>query len=286
MLGHVLFQTLSDQFSVWTTTRRPLADAERLGGFDPFRTIGAFEADDPECLHDAIESCLPDTVVNCVGLVKQSPIAESPELAIAINALLPHRLAAICSNLGIRLIHISTDCVFSGTSGPYTEDSPIDAMDLYGKTKALGEVTYEGHLTLRTSIVGPELFNGYGLLDWFLKGHHKVNGHKNALFTGLTTFELSRVIADLIANRPEISGLYHVASQPVSKYDLLCQFKDAFGLGTEIVPVDKPEIDRRLDAQKFSMATGYTAPSWAAMTQELAQMIQLSERKTQHELSR
>jgi dTDP-4-dehydrorhamnose reductase len=188
-----------------------------------------------------------------------------------VNALLPHRLALMCADVSARLVHISTDCVFSGARGGYREDDFADAADLYGRTKFLGEVGQEPHcLTLRTSIIGPELARKASLLEWFLAQRTRVRGFTKAIFSGFTTTELARVIELMLTRYPDASGLYHVSSEPINKYDLLVAIRDALGLDIEIVPDATFEIDRSLDSTRFRSEFNYTPPSWPAMIGELA----------------
>ncbi len=173
--------------------------------------------------------------------------------------------------LVIRLIHISTDCVFSGEEGGYTEGSLADATDVYGKTKYLGEVTGNNVLTIRTSIIGRELVRSRGLLEWFISNRGgTVNGYDNAIFSGFPTVTFAGIIKDIILNHPELNGLYHVASNPIDKYTLLNMINDTMHLGIKIVRLPAFRCDRSLDATKFSKATGFKPPPWSIMIDELA----------------
>ncbi|MFM8331419.1 MAG: dTDP-4-dehydrorhamnose reductase family protein, partial [Candidatus Methylumidiphilus sp.] len=179
------------------------------------------------------------------------------------NSLLPHRLATLCSIAGARLIHISTDCVFSGDRGGYTEDDPSDARDVYGKTKFLGEVTDSHTITLRTSIIGHELQTTHGLVEWFLSQERQCKGYTKAIFSGLPTVVLARIISDIVISRPDLSGVYHLAARPISKYELLNLIAAVYGKEIEIIPDDQFVVDRSLSAERFRVATGYVAPDWA-----------------------
>jgi dTDP-4-dehydrorhamnose reductase len=219
----------------------------------------------------AIAKIHPDVVINCVGLIKQHPRANDPLLALETNALLPHRLATLCQATQARLIHISTDCVFSGEKGSYTEEDHSDAQDLYGRTKYLGETNVPHSVTLRTSMIGPELHTKYGLLEWFLNQKQAVKGFKKAIFSGFTTDELSRIIAEYVLPNPTLQGLYHVSSEPISKYDLLHLFNHFYARGLTIEAQNTYECDRSLISQRFKGATGYTAPAWPEMIAPMAQ---------------
>jgi len=218
---------------------------------------------DMDRLCSVFEEVRPDVVINCIGLIKQLECAEEPLIALPINAMLPHRLAKLCAISNARLIHISTDCVFSGKKGFYEETDESDAVDLYGKSKFIGEVTDLPHvMTIRTSIIGHELSSKNALLEWFLSQENVVNGYTKAVFSGLPTMELACVIRDHIIMRPELCGLYHVAAEPINKYELLSLIAETYNKKVNIIPDDKLVIDRSLKAERFKSATGYTAPTW------------------------
>lgn len=227
--------------------------------------LSGLDIADFDTLVAALDRARPDVVLNCVGVVKQLASAKDPLVAIRINALLPHRLARLCALAGARLIHVSTDCVFSGRVGNYRESDVPDADDLYGRSKLLGEVDYPNALTIRTSIVGRELSTHNGLVEWFLGQHGKVRGFTNAIFSGLTTDELARVLARQVLPRPELRGVWHVSAEPISKFDLLQVIKAAYRLDTEIEPDPTVAINRALDSMRFRQATGYAPPSWPEM---------------------
>jgi dTDP-4-dehydrorhamnose reductase len=216
----------------------------------------------PDSLVKVLDQIRPDVVVNCAGLTKHKPEAEYPLVSIPINTLMPHRLAGLCKLVGARLIHISTDCVFSGEKGGYTEDDFADAHDIYGKSKALGEVDYPHAITLRTSTIGHELQSTYGLLDWFLLQEGRCKGYIRAIFSGLPTVVFAQVIRDVVIPHPELTGLYHVAAKPINKFELLKLIADVYGKKIDIERDDSLVIDRSLDARRFQSATGYVAPDW------------------------
>ncbi len=220
------------------------------------------DVENQDSLVKILDQLRPNVVVNCAGLTKHKPAAEDPLVAIPINTLMPHRLAGLCKLIGARLIHVSTDCVFSGEKGSYTEDDFADARDVYGKSKALGEVNYPHAITLRTSTIGKELQSKYGLLDWFLSQEGRCKGYTRAVFSGLPTVVFAQVVRDMVIPHTELSGLYHVAAKPINKFDLLKMIAKVYGKTIDIVPDDKLVIDRSLDATRFQSATGYIAPEW------------------------
>jgi dTDP-4-dehydrorhamnose reductase len=221
-------------------------------------------------LQAAIETADPDVVVNAVGVIKQIDVAKDPVTSISTNALLPHRAAAFCKQRGTRLIQFSTDCVFAGRKGPYTEDSPTDAEDMYGRSKLLGEVSGPGCLTIRSSIVGRELRGRSSLVEWFLSQRGgQAMGFERALYTGLTTNVMSDLVGRLITEHALLNGIWHVASQPINKYELLQLVNAHYKLGITLGRDDKFVCDRRLDGRAFGAHTGFSAPSWDTMIKEM-----------------
>ena len=273
MLGHQLVKSLSPRHDVRATLRGAL---DRYKEFDLFTPQNAYPEVDVRSLDRLIEVLAhwkPETVVNAVGIVKQRQAAKELLPSIEINALFPHKLAELCKASGIRMIHMSTDCVFSGKKGQYKEEDLSDAEDVYGKTKFLGEVTDFQCVTLRTSIIGTELSRKQGLLEWFFAQKGTVLGFRKAIFSGFTTLELSRVIEKILIDDKKKSGLYHVSSDPISKSDLLALIKEKMNLEVEISPSDEPRCDRSLDSTRFRKDFGYAPPSWLEMVEELSKKI-------------
>lgn len=233
--------------------------------------VSGVDVDNIDNLMQLFAAQRPDVVINCVGLVKQLAAADDPLSAIPVNALLPHRLARLCALAQARLIHMSTDCVFSGSKGGYTEADASDAQDLYGRSKYLGEVDYPHAITLRTSIIGHELGSAHGLVGWFLAQQAGVKGYTGAIFSGLPTVELARVMRDVVIPQPALHGVYHVSADPISKYALLQLVAQAYGKSTTITPDNRISIDRSLDSGRFRAATGYVAPGWPALVSTMQQ---------------
>ena len=204
----------------------------------------------------------PTIIINCIGVVKQIKESYDPLIALPVNSLFPHHLLQLCIRYQTRLIHISTDCVFSGKRGMYTEEDIPDALDLYGISKRFGELNAEGSVTLRTSIVGHEIATTRSLIDWFLKQNSSVNGFTQAIFSGLPTVELARIISEFVIPNANLSGLLNVSSQPISKYELLCMVAKVYGKKIQIKKDKSIVIDRSLDSTKFRRATGYQPPPW------------------------
>lgn len=271
MLGNAVFRVFQQDpgHEVWGSMRA----ASSLGHFpvdSHSRLLTGVDVLDADSLAATFAKVRPDVVINCVGLIKQLADANDPLTALPVNAMLPHRLARLCALGGARLIHVSTDCVFSGRKGGYQESDISDAEDLYGKSKYIGELHGLTHaITLRTSIIGHELTSNYALVDWFLAQQGSIKGYTRAVFSGLPTIELARVMKDFVLPRPELHGLYHVAAEPVSKFDLLRMVASEYAKQIEIRPDDGLVIDRSLDGTRFRQACGYAAPAWPELIRRM-----------------
>jgi dTDP-4-dehydrorhamnose reductase len=267
MLGNAVFKIFGADTAheTWGTLRSSAA-LRHFPERSRARLLTGVDVLDQDALVSVLARVRPDVVINCVGLIKQLADAKDPLTALPINAMLPHRLARLCELVGARLIHVSTDCVFSGRKGSYLESDLSDAEDLYGKSKFIGELHDLPHaITLRTSIIGHELGSSYALVDWFLAQQGSVKGFSRAIFSGLPTVELARVMKDFVVPRPQLSGLYHVAAEPISKLDLLQLVAAQYGKQIEIRPDDGLVIDRSLDGSRFHEATEYVAPEWPVL---------------------
>jgi dTDP-4-dehydrorhamnose reductase len=264
MLGHTLVDILAGRtgLDVVGTVRDPAPLAAHRTGTTPVTIHPGIDVARPGTLEAVLDDVRPDVIVNAIGIVKQVPAGADPVATIEINALLPHRLARLAAAQNARLIHVSTDCVFSGRGGGYTEDDAPDPVDLYGRTKLLGEVIDGDALTIRTSLVGHELATRHGLVDWFLAQTGTVPGYSRAVFSGLPTVELARVIADEVLPRPALRGLIHVGAAPIAKLDLLALVADRYAAAATLEPRHEPVLDRSLDARRFTDATGDRAPAW------------------------
>jgi len=263
MLGNAMFRVLDEHedLEVFGTARS--SEVER---FFPAkisqRLMTGIDVENQDALMNTFCQVRPKVVINCVGLIKQLAEASDPLRSIPVNALLPHRLARLCDVSGARLVHISTDCVFSGEKGGYTESDLSDARDLYGVSKYLGEVHYPDSITLRTSIIGHALNSSNGLIDWFLGQQGQCRGFTRALFSGLPTVTLAQIVRDVIIPDSGLHGLYHVGADPITKFDLLKLVAEVYGKSIEITPDDSLQIDRSLSAGRFRAATGYVVPEW------------------------
>lgn len=270
MLGNAMFRVLTETVGheVYGTARNDYANRHFGKVFAP-QIVSGVDVENYDSLVHAFAVVHPQVVVNCIGLVKQLSSVDDPLRAIPINSLLPHRLAALCLATGARLVHFSTDCVFSGAKGGYHETDFPDARDLYGRSKLLGEVDHPYAITLRTSIIGHELSGNRSLIGWFLAQEGTVNGFSRAVFSGLPTVELSRVVRDIVLPRPELQGVYHVGANPINKCELLRLVAEVYGKTIEIVLDDQPVIDRSLNTDRFRGATGYVAPTWPVLVKRM-----------------
>jgi dTDP-4-dehydrorhamnose reductase len=271
MLGHTLMRELdgSEAHEVFGTARQVDLIRESFPSHLMDHVFTGIDARDVGAVTELLKRLEPSIVVNCIGVIKQDPAVTDAVNTITLNALLPHLLVRECAGIGARLIHISTDCVFSGHGGGYVETDNPDPVDFYGRSKLLGEVTAPPALTLRTSTIGHELESARQLVDWFLSQSGAVNGFTGAIYSGLTTTELARLLTSVIFPRNDLVGLLHVASTPISKYELLSIIADEYKWTGEIVPFDEYVCDRSLSAEVLFSKTGYRPPPWRQMIEEM-----------------
>lgn len=271
MLGHQILKQLSPRHQVAVTLRQDKSSYDSYGLFSEDNSFFGIDVRSIDRVSEVMAQFQPDAVINCVGIIKQRPSAKQSILSLEINALLPHRLAVLCRVAGARLVHMSTDCVFSGSKGNYLDSDISDAEDLYGRSKFLGEVDDDGCITLRTSIIGHELSRKSSLLEWVLAQQGTVKGFQNAIFSGFTTIEMARIIEMVLQTRTEARGMFQVSSEPIDKHSLLLLIKQHLHSEIEVVPDTTVKIDRSLDSTPFRDYFGYTPPSWPEMIAELAE---------------
>jgi dTDP-4-dehydrorhamnose reductase len=273
MLGHKMFQYLRRQVpDTWCTVRCAENDPwlRHMDLFTEGNVLGNVNVADFIRLEDLLMRHQPEVVINCVGVVKQRSDAKAAIPSITINALLPHKLAELMQRWGGRLIHFSTDCVFSGRKGDYSETDPSDAEDLYGKTKYLGEVATANALTLRTSIIGREITHFKSLVEWFLaQKHQKIMGYTRAFYSGVTTNYMAALVGRIIREQPGLNGLHHVTSSTINKYELLLLLREAFSVDVEISPDDSFFCNRSMCGHRFVSATGFQTPPWSELVAHL-----------------
>ena len=271
MLGSQVLMELSKNLSleVFGTVRNASSLDKFPAGIRSMLKTGV-DIQDVDSLARVVCDCKPTVIINCVGVVKQLAAANDPLITIPINSVFPHRLLSIANLIGARVIHISTDCVFNGLKGMYKETDAPDANDLYGRSKYLGELSDNRNaITLRTSIIGHELFSSNSLVDWFLKQDKDVQGYSKAIFSGFPTCELANIILQYVVPNEDLFGLYHVSSSPISKYELLSLIKREYKTEINIHEDDKFTIDRSLDSERFRSVTGYKPPNWELLVKKM-----------------
>jgi len=274
MLGHKLWQHFSARFpDTYTTIRQNRVLYEKSGLFKSDKVIDSVDVNEFSELTGVMKRIRPDFILNCIGVTKRRKEADTAIPAITLNALFPHKLVKWGMDNSAKVVNFSTDCVFDGEQGNYTEESPTNAKDLYGKTKALGEIQGKNALTLRSSFIGSELQAATELLEWFLSQTGTVKGFKNAIYSGLTTIELSRIIEKILVYYPAATGLYNISSDPISKFDLLMLIRDKMHIKVDVIPDETIRCDRSLDSTKFRNEFSYTPPTWVAMVEELSKDV-------------
>ena len=275
MLGHQLLKSWMGRHDVRVTVRGPLSAYSRHGLFHNENTYPNVDVLETDRLLEVLGEFRPDAVVNCVGIIKQRSAAKEAIPSLEVNSLLPHRLRLICAAAGARLVHLSTDCVFNGKRGMYRQTDPADAEDLYGLSKYLGEVSAGPAITIRSSIIGLELSRKQSLIEWFLAQSGAIRGFTRAIYTGVTTAEMARVIEHVLTREPDLHGVWQVASPPINKHELLCRLSARLGRrDVTITPDHTFHCDRSLDGSDFAKRTGYRVPDWNQMLEELATQIQ------------
>ncbi len=268
MLGHMACRVFGRHHEVHATGRSPEPPPTAI--LPPSQYHGSIDTTDEDRPRALLRELRPDVVFNCVGLIKQKGEARDPIVAIETNALLPHRLADACDEIGTKLLQPSTDCVFSGRAGHYRENDLPDPPDLYGRSKLLGEVERAPHLTFRTSIIGRQLQGQESLVEWFTSQRGgRASGYRRAIFSGLTTQALCETLEQLLARDFDLHGLWHIASQPISKLELLSRLNEMLDLSITMEIDDSLVIDRSLNGTAFEQRTGIRVPSWDRMLQQL-----------------
>lgn len=264
MLGHVFYNTVKQQshYEVVDLVFRNKLNEDSI----------ICDVTDKDRVTEVIKDVQPDVIVNCIGvLIKGS--THNPSNAIYINSFLPHHLLGIAEEIGAKLVHVSTDCVFSGDKGGYVESDFRDADDVYGRSKALGELFGNDSLTIRTSIIGPEIkAAGEGLLHWFLNQEGTINGYTEAYWGGVTTLELSKAI--LAALEQNLTGLINVTNgKAISKFDMLQLFKTEFNRDQlQVEPFEGKKVDKSLKSERSDF--NYQVPSYSEMFKEMHKAMQ------------
>jgi dTDP-4-dehydrorhamnose reductase len=271
LIGHKLLQKLSSDFEIFGVLHHSKDYYNNPPLFSGQNIIENINVSEFDILKGVLYTVNPDIIINCVGITKRKIDINDPLDAISINSAFPHQLAKWAKVNKKRVIHFSTDCVFNGKIGNYTETSLSSAEDVYGKTKYLGELHYDNTITIRSSFIGQELFDKTELFEWFLAQSGKqIKGFKNTLYSGVSTIFMASVVKDIILNYPGLSGLYQLATEkPISKYQLLNLAKKVFDVKVDIIPDIEHIHCPTLDASKLRKAINIAVPSWEEMMTDL-----------------
>jgi len=275
MLGNTFLRYFSqmNEFKI-TATVRSYDSIKTMTNLNKYNLLSDVDFEDINYLSKIFDLEKPDIVINCAGLIKHSKEAKDYLKMIYINSLFPHYLANLSLKYNFRLIHFSTDCVFLGTKGNYTENDYPDAVDWYGRSKLIGEINSLNAITLRTSYIGHELNSSLQLVDWFLCQTKTVKGYKKAIFSGLTTLEIAKILHKYVLVNTHLRGLYHLSGYPISKYELLLLVKNIYNKNIEIFSDEKMIINRSLDSSRFCKATNFVPKTWPLMVKEMYEFSQ------------
>lgn len=270
MLGHKLVSEFQKNNEVWTTLQKEFSNFKKFGIFDQKKTFSGIDVKVTSDVENIIKEVEPDIIFNAVGIVKQRNDSKNITETLEINSIFPHKLAELAKKYKSKLILFSTDCVFNGIKGNYTESDQPDAADLYGISKRFGEINSDNCLTIRTSIIGRELISTHSLLEWFLsQTNKKVLGYENAIFSGFPTIVLAEIFKNMLDNFISLNGIYHISSTPINKYELLKLIKKYYEMEVEIEPFGDFRIDRSLDSEKFKKKTNFVSETWEKMIQKM-----------------
>jgi dTDP-4-dehydrorhamnose reductase len=277
MLGYQIFKFFSSEVSydVYGTVRLK-KNAQSFETFNAFKDGGKiifdFDVSNFESIISLVDRLKPDLIINSIAYTNKDNKPNDFFMMTLINSFFPKKLSELCLNLKIRMIHFSTDAIFNGNKAPYSEDDIPDFLDFYGLTKYLGEVD-KNHfvVTIRTSMIGHETEkkNSKNIVNWFLSQNEEVKGFSKYIFSGLTTLEISKIIKNYIIPNKQLYGIYHVSSKPISKFDLLRLISSLYNKTIKIVPDSSVIINRSLDSSRFYLATGYKAPEWDVLINQM-----------------
>ena len=270
LLGHMLIRVLSDSHDVYGTTRETASNSSPLARFlSPDKWIGGVDAENLRSIKNVFEQNQFDVVINCIGLIKQRGDEVDDRLMMSVNGEFPHQLAEFANQNGARVIQISTDCVFSGSKGNYVETDTPDPVDVYGRSKLLGELNDSTNLTIRTSHIGRELSVKKSLVEWLLSQRNgQVSGFSGAIYSGLTTTELAKIIGNLLLSASRLTGMFHVSSEAISKLEIINQLNELLELKIKVVEDKAVQINRSLNSSLFQSVANTIAPMWNQMLKE------------------
>lgn len=271
MIGHKIFQVISNKhLDTWVLFKKSFNDISFNEIFNKTNIIDNFDLSNFHKLSTLLNNLKPEVIINAVGITIRRGIDNIPSKSIQINSALPHFINEWVILNNKRLIHFSTDCVFSGDQGSYTENSIPDARDIYGKSKALGEVSSKNTLTLRGSMIGREIENKTELLEWVLSQRNKqLKAFSNVIYSGITTIRMAKLVLKIIEEFPQMHGIYNVSSECISKYDLIKLFVKEFNISIDIISDDSYISKKDLDSTKFYNELGIDKPNWNDLIIEL-----------------
>lgn len=265
MIGHKIAHSLQDDYELILTSRRNIL-SDSIGVKNCKILFHDLITDSLDLL---LSNTSPDLIINCAGITIRRGIGNNLKNTKILNSNLPHKLDAWANLNSKKLIHFSTDCVFSGSKGNYLDDDIADAEDIYGKTKAKGEVTSPNTLTIRCSMIGRELFNFTELFEWLVKNKNKtIDGYTNVLYSGITTVRMGNILKKILNDKIDLSGIYNLSSIPISKFDLLFKLSNAFDLNVEINENNNIKSNKVLISKKFTEITGINPPNWDDLISE------------------
>ena len=266
MIGHKIAQSLSKEHTIIGSSRKNIK-SEDLGINDCELITHDFLKDD---ILEILDKINPEIIVNCAGITIRRGINDNYDNTILLNSNLPHIIDDWTERNQSKLIHFSSDCVFSGKKGNYLDESIPDATDLYGLSKSRGEVKSKNTLTIRCSIIGREIFNHTELFEWIYSMRGKqIKGYNNVLYSGVTSIWMGRVLKKILKYHTELSGIYNISSEPITKYSLLNLINEHFKLGIEISRDNKIKSNKVLISKKFTEITDINPPNWDDLMTEL-----------------
>lgn len=269
MIGHQMWMMAQKYYNAFAFIRKSKSHYDNWNLFNSKNVIDGVNVTDFSLVESKLIKIKPDVVINCTGITIRKKEIQDLNYTLNVNSLFPQKLAKWCQNQGVRLIHFSTDCVFSGKKGYYAESDIPDATDHYGTTKFLGEVIGDKILTLRIPVIGRELEGKTELLEWVLRQkNQKIKGYSRALYSGMTVHQASKEIYKLIESTTILGGLYHISTPPISKYDLIHKINQIYKLNIQIDKEDTHITNKVLISEKYQQITGFSAPSWEIMLEE------------------
>ena len=268
MIGHKIAQSLNDECELILSSRKSIS----LDTIGVKRGKILFHDLITDNLDSMLKKIFPDLIINCAGITTRRGVKDNIQNTRLLNSDIPHKLDSWANLNSKKLIHFSTDCVFSGSRGNYLDNDISDANDTYGKTKAAGEVNSFNTLTIRCSMIGRELYNFTELFEWLVKNKNKnIDGYSKVFYSGITTVRMGKIISKIIKEDINLTGIYNISSIPISKFDLLHKLSNAFGLNVDITENKNIKSNKVLNSKKFTEITGIKTPDWDDLISEFVE---------------